>query len=135
MRAARWNPFRSNWLLSVNSTTVMPVIISSVIRPRRYLIGPEPAFHIPTGMMHGGESLMLAIYLPFAAIVGPLRSCSGKISTGANSGLTTFRLSLPAPHDRYAGARGADVGMYETFRPYYIQGVGYDHPGPRVGQT
>lgn len=36
-------------LLSINSRTVLPVIISSVIAANlgRYLIGPDPAFHVP----------------------------------------------------------------------------------------
>ncbi|MCB1725053.1 MAG: chloride channel protein [Chromatiaceae bacterium] len=117
-------------LLSVNSTTVMPVIISSVIAANtgRYLIGPEPAFHIPTGMMHAvGESpLMLAIYFPFAAIVGLVAVVFVKSIYWSEQWFDNLPVG---PYQRHMiGMLALGVlmlGMYETFGHYYIQGVGY----------
>ena len=61
-------------MLSVNSRTILPVVMSSVIASEtgRFLIGPDPAFHIP--LVHSAAVLdnifVLALYFPFAVIIG-----------------------------------------------------------------
>jgi len=117
-------------MLSVTSRTLMPVIVSSVIAANvgRYLIGPDPAFHIPAEALapNAENPLLLAIYFPFAAIVG---LCALLFIKGVYWSEDRFD-SLPlGPYQRHAaGMLALGILIYalqQSTGHYYVQGVGY----------
>ena len=117
-------------MLSVTSRTLLPVIISSVIAANmgRYLIGPDPAFHIPVKALAPvtENPLLLAIYFPFAAIVGQFALLFIK---GVYWTEDWFDKLPIGPYQRHmAGMLALGVLIYlleRTTGHYYVQGVGY----------
>jgi chloride channel protein, CIC family len=117
-------------LLSVNRYTVVPVIISAVIAANigRWLIGPDPAFHISTtDLVVGADSpLILAIYFPFAALVGLVALL---FIRGIYWSEEWFEQLPLGPYQRHMlGMLILGLlfqGMYLYFGHYYVQGVGY----------
>lgn len=117
-------------MLSVNSRTVLPVIISSVIAANvgRYLIGPDPAFHVPAaGLDSVSENpLILAIYFPFAALVGLLAFV---FIRGVYLSEQWFEQLPVGPYRRHLiGMFALGVLLYGTYLAtghYYVDGVGY----------
>lgn len=117
-------------LLAVNRATVVPVIISAVIAANigRWLIGPEPAFHIPTAdlVVGGSNPLILAIYFPFAALVGLLALAFIKSIYWSEEWFERLPLG---PYQRHMlgmlvlGLLFQTMYMYTGH--YYVQGVGY----------
>ena len=117
-------------LLSVNSRTVMPVIISAVVAANvgRYLIGPDPAFHIPdVGFSSAAEHpLLLAVYFPFGALVGLLALVFVKSVYWSEQ---MFEKLPVNPYSRHIiGMLALGILFYGfdlTTGHYYVQGVGY----------
>jgi CIC family chloride channel protein len=117
-------------LLSVNSRTVMPVIISSVIAANvgRYLIGPDPAFHVPLASLAAetGNPLILALYFPFGAVVGLLALLFIKSIYWSEEWFDRLPMG---PYGRHMlGMLVLGIlfyGLYVWTGHYYVQGVGY----------
>jgi CIC family chloride channel protein len=114
----------------VNSRTILPVVISSVIASNvgRYLIGPDPAFHVPAIHSAGtlDNPLVLALYFPFAALIGLF----GLVFIKSIYFSEDFFEKLPlGPYTRHVlGMLILGLLFYGTYRltgHYYIQGVGY----------
>lgn len=120
-------------LLSVNSRTVMPVIISSVIAANvgRYLIGPDPAFHVPSAALAAetGNPLILAVYFPFGAVVGLLALVFIKSVYWSEEWFDHLPLGRFAPYNRHMlGMLVLGIVFYSLHvwtGHYYVQGVGY----------
>jgi CIC family chloride channel protein len=120
-------------LLSVNSRTLMPVIISSVIAANvgRYLIGPDPAFHIPAAALAAetGNPLVLAVYFPFGAVVGLLALVFIKSVYWSEEWFDHLPLGRFGPYKRHMlGMLVLGLlfyGLHEWTGHYYVQGVGY----------
>ncbi len=117
-------------LLSINSRTLLPVITSSVIAANvgRYLIGPEPAFHMPSAstIAEASQPLMILLYFPFACLVGVL----ALVFIRGIYFSEDFFDSLPLnPYIRHVIGMlllGCLIyGMFRTTGHYYVQGVGY----------
>ncbi|MCB1745575.1 MAG: chloride channel protein [Gammaproteobacteria bacterium] len=117
-------------LLSVSSRTLMPVIIAAVVAANmgRYLIGPDPAFHVPGVALTGGEESLplLLVYTVFAALVGVLALAFIKSVYWSED----FFERLPlGPYQRHLlGMFGLGLlmfGFHEYAGHYYVQGVGY----------
>lgn len=117
-------------LLSVNSRTVMPVIISSVVAANvgRYLIGPNPAFHIPpVGLATAHQNpLILALYFPFGALTGLVALAYIK---GLYWSEEWFEKLPVGPYSRHIlGMFLLGVlfyGFHYWTGHYYVQGLGY----------
>ena len=117
-------------MLSVNSKTVMPVIISSVIAANvgRYLIGPDPAFHVSAANMATGSDnpLLLAIYFPFAALVGLFALLFIKSIYWSEDWFDQLPIG---PYSRHAAGMLVLGVLFYGFHfysgHYYVQGVGY----------
>jgi len=117
-------------LLSVNSHTLLPVITSSVIAANvgRYLIGPEPAFHIPVATtIHDPSSpLLLLLYFPFAAAIGLVALVFIKSIYASEDFFDNLPLN---PYVRHMlGMLLLGCLFYTSFKltgHYYVQGVGY----------
>ncbi len=117
-------------LLAVNRFTVVPVIISAVVAANigRWLIGPDPAFTIPTeNLVVGADNpIILAIYFPFAALVGLVALI---FIRGIYWSEEWFERLPLGPYQRHM------LGMlllgllfqfmYLNYGHYYVQGVGY----------
>ncbi len=117
-------------LLAVNRFTVVPVIISAVVAANigRWLIGPDPAFTIPTeNLVVGADNpIILAIYFPFAALVGLVALA---FIRGIYWSEEWFERLPLGPYQRHM------LGMlllgllfqfmYLNYGHYYVQGVGY----------
>ncbi len=117
-------------LLSVTRFTVVPVIISAVVAANigRWLIGPDPAFIIPTeNLVVGADNpIILAIYFPFAALVGLVALA---FIRGIYWSEEWFEHLPLGPYQRHM------LGMlllgllfqfmYLNYGHYYVQGVGY----------
>jgi len=117
-------------LLSVNSRTILPVIISSVIAANigRYLIGPDPAFHIPATALASdtGNPFIIAIYFPFAVVVGLVALVFIKSIYWSEEWFERLPLG---PYQRHMlGMLALGVlfyGLHEWAGHYFVQGVGY----------
>lgn len=117
-------------MLSVNSRTLLPVITSAVIAANvgRYLIGPDPAFHLPPEALagHAESPLMLVIYFPFAALVGVFSLLFIK---GIYWSEDWFEKLPVGPYLRHSiGMLALGILMYLLHLEagnYYVQGVGY----------
>jgi CIC family chloride channel protein len=117
-------------LLAVNSRTVMPVIISSVIAANvgRYLIGPDPAFSVPLAPLAAetANPLILAVYFPFGAMVGLLALVFIK---GIYWSEEWFDRLPIGPYGRHMlGMLVLGILFYSLHvwtGHYYVQGVGY----------
>ncbi len=117
-------------LLTVNRYTVVPVIISAVIAANigRWMIGPAPAFLIPTEDLAVGADnpLVLAIYFPFAALVGLVALVFIK---GIYWSEEWFERLPLGPYQRHIlgmlalGLLFQAIYLYSGH--YYVQGVGY----------
>lgn len=117
-------------LLSVNSRTVMPVIISSVIAANvgRYLIGPNPAFHVPSAGLEAANQnpLTLAIYFPFGAMVGLVALLFIKSVYWSEEWFEKLPIGPYGRHLLGMFALGLlFYGFHVTTGHYYVQGVGY----------
>ena len=117
-------------MLSVNSRTILPVVMSAVIASEvgRFLIGPEPAFHIP--IVHSSLALdnifVLGLYFPFAVVIG----LAALVFIKGIYWSEDWFDSLPiGPYQRHMlGMFILGILIYCTYRytgHYYIQGIGY----------
>ncbi len=117
-------------LLAVNRSTVVPVIISSVVAANigRWLIGPAPAFSIPTeSLVVGADNpLVLAIYFPFAVLIGLVALV---FIRGIYWSEEWFERLPLGPYQRHMlGMLVLGLlfqAMYLYSGHYYVQGVGY----------
>lgn len=117
-------------MLSVNSKTVMPVIISSVIAANvgRYLIGPDPAFIVSSANLSSTDDnpLFLLIYFPFAVVVGLLALLFIKSVYWSED---VFERLPVGPYVRHViGMLALGIlfyGLHVYTGHYYVQGVGY----------
>jgi len=117
-------------MLSVNSRTILPVVMSAVIASEvgRFLIGPEPAFHIP--MAHSSLALdnifVLALYFPFAVVIGLTALVFIKGIYWSEDWFDSLPLG---PYQRHMlGMFMLGILIYCTYRytgHYYVQGIGY----------
>jgi len=117
-------------MLSVNSRTILPVVMSSVVAAEtgRYLIGPDPAFHIP--VVHGIATLdnifVLALYFPFAVVLGLIALVFIKSIYWSED---WFEKMPIGPYGRHMlGMLVLGLMMYCMQRftgHYYIEGIGY----------
>jgi CIC family chloride channel protein len=117
-------------MLSVTSRTMMPVIISSVIAANfgRWLIGPDPAFHVPTAGLPGvaENPLIIAIYFPFAALIGLLALAFIKAVYWSEDWFDRLPLGPYQRHMAGMLALGALIyGLHLYTGHYYVQGIGY----------
>jgi len=117
-------------LLSVNSCTVLPVIISSVIAANlgRFLIGNDPAFHVPAASLGAdvGNPLALVLYFPFGAVVGLLALVFIKGIYWSENWFESLPLGPYGRHMLGTLALGLlFYGLYLATGHYYVQGVGY----------
>ena len=117
-------------MLSVNSKTILPVVLSSVISAEvgRYLIGPDPAFHIP--MVHSMATLdnifILALYFPFAVIIGFTALVFIKSIYWSEDWFDNLPIG---PYQRHMlGMLALGMLFYCIYRytgQYYVEGIGY----------
>jgi CIC family chloride channel protein len=117
-------------LLAVNSRTLLPVIISSVIAANvgRYLIGPEPAFHVPAAAVapHADNPFVIAIYFPFAVLVGLLALVFIKSVYWSEEWFERLPVGPYRRHMLGMLALGLLIwGLHRWAGHYYVQGVGY----------
>ncbi|MGA8262389.1 MAG: chloride channel protein [Arenicellales bacterium] len=116
-------------MLSVNSRTLLPVIISSVIAANvgRYLIGPDPAFHVTTTALASNTNpLILAVYFPFGAVVGLLALVFIKSVYWSENWFDNLPMNPYQRHMLGMLALGSlFYGFHELAGHYYVQGVGY----------
>jgi CIC family chloride channel protein len=117
-------------LLSLNSSTVLPVIVSSVIAANlgRYLIGPDPAFHVPVASLEADvhNPLTLALYFPFGAVMGLVALVFIKGIYWSENWFESLPLGPYRRHMLGMLALGLlFYGLHRWTGHYYVQGVGY----------
>ena len=117
-------------MLSVNSRTILPVVMSSVVAAEtgRYLIGPDPAFHIP--VVHATATLdnlfVLALYFPFAVLLGLIALVFIKSIYWSEDWFESLPISPYFQHMIGMFALGVMIYcMYRLTGHYYIEGIGY----------
>ncbi len=118
-------------LVSINSRTIVPVALATAIAAwiGRSLMGPEPAFNIPslhTGIAEPRTLTELALMLPFGALMGVLAFLFSKAIYWSED---FFEARFQNPYLRHV------IGMIvlglmamllmQTTGHYWIQGVGY----------
>ena len=117
-------------MLSVNSKTILPVVLSSVISAEvgRFLIGPDPAFHIPVA--HNALALdnifALGLYFPFAVVIGFVALVFVKSIYWSEDWFDNLPIG---PYQRHMiGMLVLGLLFYGIYRytgHYYVQGIGY----------
>lgn len=117
-------------MLSINSRTILPVVMSSVIASEtgRYLIGPYPAFQIP--LVHSTAVLdnifVLGLYFPFAVILGFAALIFVKSIYWAEDWFESLPIGQYGQHMLGMLVLGFIIyGTYRLTGKYYIEGIGY----------
>jgi len=117
-------------LVSINSKTILPVAIATVIAANigRILIGPQPAFNIPA--LHSADPisspLLLVLYFPFGLLMGLAALLFVKGIYWAEDWFDRLPVNDYTRH--VLGTLCLGIIFYCLFRlsgHYYVQGVGY----------
>lgn len=117
-------------LVSINSKTILPVAIATVIAANigRILIGPQPSFDVPA--LHSADAIsspmLLALYFPFGLLMGLAALLFVKSIYWAEDWFDRLPVNDYIRH--VLGTLSLGIIFYCFFRlsgHYYVQGVGY----------